>query len=291
MISTLVLDVDGVLTDGNFLYNQSGNKSHKRFGPDDADALKLISPYVSIVFVSADLRGFPISQSRINDFGFELHHVPSTERLHWISSRYDLSTTCYFGDGIHDGIILSSCSIGIAASDSSPLAKYSADYITTSSGGNRAVAEAVLFLLSRYFPDQFSSYLSRQGLQHLTFEDLYPKSSVDLLRSRSLSYITAFNTLDNNLLIKLLHPDCSLSDKTNNVHLHSRDDIMTFSLKLVREMSIRVSVHTIATDLSSRSCIILLSAISPSQSIKVIDILCFNPQHQIVNILASPVSL
>ena len=39
-----VLDVDGVLTNGQFLYDQNG-KSHKIFGADDSDALKLLEPF------------------------------------------------------------------------------------------------------------------------------------------------------------------------------------------------------------------------------------------------------
>ena len=38
-VKTFVVDVDGVLTDGGFYYDEAG-KRYKRFGPDDADALK-----------------------------------------------------------------------------------------------------------------------------------------------------------------------------------------------------------------------------------------------------------
>ncbi len=68
---TFVLDVDGVLTDGSFLYDERG-KAYKVFGPDDADALKVLSKYVDIVFTSQDKRGFNISKKRVNDMGFEL---------------------------------------------------------------------------------------------------------------------------------------------------------------------------------------------------------------------------
>ena len=38
-IYVFALDVDGVLTDGKFLWDANGNKVYKEFGPDDADAL------------------------------------------------------------------------------------------------------------------------------------------------------------------------------------------------------------------------------------------------------------
>ena len=46
----LVIDVDGVMTTGQFLYSSDG-KSHKIFGPHDADGLKLIKGKVNIIFI------------------------------------------------------------------------------------------------------------------------------------------------------------------------------------------------------------------------------------------------
>ena len=38
-IDLIVFDVDGVMTDGRFVYGREG-KQTKSFGPDDADALR-----------------------------------------------------------------------------------------------------------------------------------------------------------------------------------------------------------------------------------------------------------
>ena len=45
-----VLDVDGVMTTGQFLYDSKG-KAYKIFGPHDADGLKLIRDKVNIYFI------------------------------------------------------------------------------------------------------------------------------------------------------------------------------------------------------------------------------------------------
>ena len=45
----LVLDVDGVLTTGQFLYSKNG-KEFKIFGPDDNDGLALLKPFLKILF-------------------------------------------------------------------------------------------------------------------------------------------------------------------------------------------------------------------------------------------------
>jgi len=40
-----ILDVDGVITTGQFFYTQEG-KAMKVFGPDDNDGLSLLQPYL-----------------------------------------------------------------------------------------------------------------------------------------------------------------------------------------------------------------------------------------------------
>jgi 3-deoxy-D-manno-octulosonate 8-phosphate phosphatase (KDO 8-P phosphatase) len=77
-ISNFIIDVDGVLTDGGFYYDATG-KVMKKFGPDDADALKLLSQTVNVLFVSADSRGFDISKTRVKDMGFEIFLVSSKD--------------------------------------------------------------------------------------------------------------------------------------------------------------------------------------------------------------------
>ena len=83
----IVLDVDGIMTTGQFFYDENG-KRYKVFGPDDADALKILKRFMNIVFVSADKRGFKISKKRIStDMGYKLYNVSSEERLDWIKKN------------------------------------------------------------------------------------------------------------------------------------------------------------------------------------------------------------
>jgi 3-deoxy-D-manno-octulosonate 8-phosphate phosphatase (KDO 8-P phosphatase) len=140
-----IMDLDGVLTDGCFLYDANG-KAYKTFGPDDADALKLIKDKVELVFVSADHRGFPISSKRINDMGYELTNVKSSERLEWIKSRWDLQDVIYMGDSFVDIPIFQHVGVSIIPKDGFWFAKKFATYETKHEGGKRAVAEAVFWI-------------------------------------------------------------------------------------------------------------------------------------------------
>ena len=55
-----VLDVDGVMTTGQFFYTSEG-KVMKVFGADDNDGLSLLKNHVEIRFVTGDKKGFDIT--------------------------------------------------------------------------------------------------------------------------------------------------------------------------------------------------------------------------------------
>ena len=77
----LILDVDGVMTTGQFLYSEEG-KQMKIFGPDDNDGLGLLKPHLEIRFVTGDRKGFSISNKRIKeDMKFDLDLVSTIKRI------------------------------------------------------------------------------------------------------------------------------------------------------------------------------------------------------------------
>jgi hypothetical protein len=55
-----IIDVDGVMTTGHFLYSSKG-KVMKIFGPDDNDGLSLLKTNLEIRFITGAKKGFPIS--------------------------------------------------------------------------------------------------------------------------------------------------------------------------------------------------------------------------------------
>lgn len=145
-----ILDVDGVLTDGCFYYSEYG-KILKKFGPDDNDALKLLEPYIEIKFVSGDKRGFKISEKRVLDMGFSIDFVSTRNRIEWIKEKYNPQEVIYMGDGIFDNTVMNEVGYAIATSDSDENAQKAANYITKRIGGHRAVSEACLHILEKFF--------------------------------------------------------------------------------------------------------------------------------------------
>ena len=148
---TFILDVDGVMTTGKFLYTEQG-KVMKVFGPDDNDALSLLKPHLEIRFVTGDKKGFEISKKRIvDDMKYELDLVSTIRRIDWIEERYDPKQVIYIGDGIFDHYVMREVGYSLAPANADQRAKESANYVTKRSGGDRAVAEACLHILQKFF--------------------------------------------------------------------------------------------------------------------------------------------
>lgn len=146
-----ILDVDGVMTTGHFLYTENG-KALKIFGPDDNDALSLLKSSIEIRFVTGDKKGFSISKKRIvDDMKFPLDLVSTIRRVEWIKERYPLKNVIYMGDGIFDHYVMKEIAYAIAPANADKLAKQHADFVTERSGGDRAVAEACLHIMEKFF--------------------------------------------------------------------------------------------------------------------------------------------
>ena len=120
-----ILDVDGVITNGQMTYDKYGKK-YKVFGQDDHDSLKVIKKYVKVYFVSGDKIGFKISKKRVEDMGFKIKYLPVEIREKWLNKNFCLNHVCK-----------------------------SANYVTKKKPAQRAVAEAVIHLLKKIYGINF----------------------------------------------------------------------------------------------------------------------------------------
>ena len=146
-----ILDVDGVMTTGQFLYSEEG-KQMKIFGPDDNDGLGLLNQYIEIRFVTGDKKGFAISNKRINeDMGFKLDLVSTIKRIEWIKQLSSPKEVIYMGDGIFDHYVMKEVGYSIAPANADINAKQCSDYVTKRKGGDRAVAEACVHIANKFF--------------------------------------------------------------------------------------------------------------------------------------------
>ena len=151
----LLIDVDGVMTDGKIYYNTDG-KIMKVFGPADHDALNMLKDKIKIHFLSADERGFEISKKRIvEDMKFPLDLVSAKERLEWIEKNCILDESIYIGDSFVDIKIAEKVGFSIAPSDSDGNLKNTVNLILENKGGHRAVAEACHYIQQNLIKSKF----------------------------------------------------------------------------------------------------------------------------------------
>ena len=144
-----VIDVDGVLSTGQFIYGDSG-KLYKIFGPHDSDGLKLIKEKVNVSFISADERGFKISNKRVSDMGFKLNLVSEEDRRNHLE-KLGFENVIFMGDGYYDALLFSEVNYSIAPANARKEALENADYVTENKAGEGAVMDACIHLNEKFY--------------------------------------------------------------------------------------------------------------------------------------------
>ena len=82
---------------------------------------------------------------------YPLDLVSTIRRIDWIKEHFKPEEVIYMGDGIFDHYVMNAVGYSIAPANADPLAKSHANYVTQRSGGDRAVAEACLHILEKFF--------------------------------------------------------------------------------------------------------------------------------------------
>lgn len=143
----LVLDCDGVLTDGKIYLSEKG-KLFKVFGPDDHDAIEEARKLFDIIVVSADKSGWNITKKRVeHDFQLDCFLVSARDRGIWIRQKYPDSYVIYMGDGYWDHLVRPYVDYMICPNNSCDNTASVSDFQTSRNGGDRAVAEAINHLM------------------------------------------------------------------------------------------------------------------------------------------------
>jgi len=149
-VKLLILDVDGVLTDGRIIINDEGLES-KQFDVRDGHGLKLLFRYgVDVVLVTG--RKSRAVEWRAADLGItEVHQGvhDKGEVFEEIIKRRNLppEETACIGDDIVDIPIMRRAGFSVAVADAVREVRESADYVTTSPGGRGAVREVCEMIL------------------------------------------------------------------------------------------------------------------------------------------------
>lgn len=149
----VISDVDGCLTNGNFIYTENG-KVAKIFGPHDNDGVKLLKKNgFDVEFISADKRGFPITKKRIEDMKCNISQVSESDRAAFIAKYFDeYENVVFFGDGIGDVAVKVRYPeiTFICPQNARKEAKYYADRVCGHVGGDGAFYDCALHVLDLF---------------------------------------------------------------------------------------------------------------------------------------------
>jgi len=149
-IRMLLLDVDGVLTDGRIILDNQGNEL-KAFHVRDGHGIKL-AQRAGIVIGIITGRKAEVVNVRARELGIDEVHQGALEKIKVfdaICTKYRLQDeeVAFIGDDIVDAAILQRVGLAVVVADADPSVRPLADMITRADGGRGAVREAINFLL------------------------------------------------------------------------------------------------------------------------------------------------
>jgi 3-deoxy-D-manno-octulosonate 8-phosphate phosphatase (KDO 8-P phosphatase) len=149
-VKLLVLDVDGVLTDGRIIMDHKGREI-KAFDVRDGHGIKLLREAgIEVAILTG--RNSPVVQKRADDLGILWVRQGVHDKIgayQEIAREVGITDdeACFVGDDFVDIPLLKRVGIPIVVGDGAPEAKRLALYVTQSPGGRGAVREVCDLLL------------------------------------------------------------------------------------------------------------------------------------------------
>ena len=151
-IELLLLDVDGVLTDGGIVYADSGVEL-KRFHVRDGSGLKLWQQAGKRAAIISGRKSAAVER-RAQELGVDLVFQGREDKLAAFEevlgrTGFAAEQVCALGDDLPDLPILARCGLAVAVADACPEVQEACHYVTRVAGGQGAVREAVEWLLKQ----------------------------------------------------------------------------------------------------------------------------------------------
>jgi len=150
-IRALVLDVDGVLTDGGLYYDVNGAVT-KRFNVQDGLGVKLAQAAGLEVAVITGLSHAAV-EARVRELGISHYHHGKVKKLPLLTKVRDrlgltFDQMAFLGDDWVDAEAMGAVGLPMAVANAQPEILGMAAWVSEASGGQGAVREAVRFILS-----------------------------------------------------------------------------------------------------------------------------------------------
>lgn len=149
-IELLVLDVDGVLTEGGIIYVDDG-KEIKNFHVRDGSGLA-VWKHVGKKSAIITGRKSRIVEVRAAELDINPVFQGTTQKLEpfrqiLAATQLTADQACFIGDDFPDLPVMRSCGLAVAVADACPDVLAKAHYVTRSPGGRGAVRETIELIL------------------------------------------------------------------------------------------------------------------------------------------------
>jgi 3-deoxy-D-manno-octulosonate 8-phosphate phosphatase (KDO 8-P phosphatase) len=163
-LKLLILDVDGVLTDGSLFFDQEGNE-YKAFHARDGHGIKLLRQTGVEVAVISGRKSNSVAL-RMKSLGIEhvyQGHENKIAAFNEIIAKIGITPeqAAHVGDDLLDLPIMIRVGLAVAVADANFVVKQHADWCTSLSGGHGAVREVCDFIMQAqgHFDDIVATYL------------------------------------------------------------------------------------------------------------------------------------
>jgi 3-deoxy-D-manno-octulosonate 8-phosphate phosphatase (KDO 8-P phosphatase) len=150
LIKLLLLDVDGVLTDGSLYFDKAG-EAFKMFHVRDGHGIKMLQHAgIEVAFLSG--RVSDAAYHRARELGINRFHeglrdkVPVLEKLQ-AAMQLNLEEIGTVGDELVDLPLFSQVGLAVAVADAVPEVRAAAHWVTSAPGGRGAVREVCDLIL------------------------------------------------------------------------------------------------------------------------------------------------
>jgi 3-deoxy-D-manno-octulosonate 8-phosphate phosphatase (KDO 8-P phosphatase) len=149
-IKLLLLDVDGILTDGRIVLDNHGNEL-KAFHVRDGHGIKMAQQAGIIVGIITGRRS-EVVNIRAHELGIQEVHQGAHEKISTYDSILGKYGFCdddvaYMGDDVVDVDIFKRTGFAVTVADADPSVKPYVDMVTKTAGGRGAVRELINFIL------------------------------------------------------------------------------------------------------------------------------------------------
>lgn len=150
-IKLLILDVDGVMTDGGMYFTESGEQIKKFNTKDGMAIIHLTKSDFQVAIISSGFKEEPVT-TRAEMLGIQHCYVGREPKIHILSGICEkigisLKEVAIIGDDINDLEVMRNVGLSFCPNDAVDVVKQQVDVVLTKNGGGGCVRELIDFFI------------------------------------------------------------------------------------------------------------------------------------------------